>query len=107
MRQRENLKSARVCQHGAIPINKAVDAAQALEHLGARTEQQMIRVRENHARSRCCKAVDCLRLDGRLRSDRHKNRRLDVAVESVEFSCARICAAGLFFDSEVQTTLKV
>ena len=49
VRQGENLKSARVGEHRTIPVHEAMNAAELLEHLRARAQQQMIGVGEQHA----------------------------------------------------------
>ena len=84
MRQRENLKSARVGQHGAIPTHETVDAAGAPENFRARPQQQVIGVGEQNLRARIFERAGQLRLHRRLRADRHEERRLHFVVQSAK-----------------------
>ncbi len=52
VRQGKDLKSAGVGKHRAIPMNEAMDAAEALEDFNARTKKQVIGIRQKDARSR-------------------------------------------------------
>ena len=56
MRQRENLKSARVRQHRAFPTHETVNAAGAAEDFGTGTQQQMVSIREKNLGARILEA---------------------------------------------------
>ena len=84
MRQRENLESARVRQHGALPAHEAVDAADAPEDLRAGPQQQVVGVREQNLRAGFLERPRQLRLHRRLRADRHEERRLHFVVQGAK-----------------------
>ena len=50
-RQREDLISARIGEHRPRPVHESVDAAEFLEDLDTRAQQQVIRVGEQHLRA--------------------------------------------------------
>ena len=86
---REDLEAAGVGDHRLVPAHEAVDAAEALDQLRPRREEQVERVREHHVVAEVAGLGDLERLDDRLRGERDERRRADLAV--VE---ARACRCG-------------
>ena len=89
--QREHLETARVGEHGAVIVHKLVNAACFLNQVGTRAHGEMVRVGQLDLTA---DALQILRreraLDGRLRADIHKHRRLNRTVRRCEFAPARM-----------------
>ena len=102
MRQRENLKSARVRQDRAFPTHETVDAAGAAENFRTGTQQQMVRVRQQDLRARVLERLRELRLHRGLRSHRHEERRPHFVVQSAKRRGPRAGARRLRVEAEIQ-----
>jgi hypothetical protein len=96
-RQRKNLEAARVRQHRPVPFHEVMDAAELLENLRPRTEQQMIRIGEQHARTGRLERLDRLALHRGLRTDRHENRRPHFAMKRLKPGRAGLGTGGFLF----------
>ena len=103
MRERENLESAGVGQDGAIPAHEAVNAAGATEDFRAGPEQQVIGVCEQDLRAGFLERARQLRLDRRLRPDRHEERRLHFVVQGAKGRGARMRIGRDRFETKMQT----
>ena len=80
LRQRKNLESAAVGQNRFFPGHELVQAAQVADQLITGTHVQMIGVGQLDLTADCLQILRRERaLDGRLRADIHKHRRLDRA----------------------------
>ena len=66
-----------------------MQAAQLADQLVARAEVQVVRVAEDDLRAERAHLDGVERLDGRLRSDGHEHRRLDLAMRGAQHACAR------------------
>ena len=95
MRQRENLKSAGVGEHRALPTHESMDAARAAKHFGSRPQQEMVSISEQDLRARILERLWELRLHRGLRADRHEERRLHRIVQSAKRGRARTRARSL------------
>ena len=73
--QREDLKAARIGQHRSRPVHEPMDAAELLENLQARPQQQMIGVGEQHLRAALEQIFTPLRPDRGMRAHRHERGR--------------------------------
>ena len=89
VRQREDLEAARVGEDRARPAHEAMQAADPLEQLRPRPQQQVIRVREDDRRAEPLELAERLRAHRAARADRHEDRRLDRAVQRRESARAR------------------
>ena len=86
-RERKNLKAAGVRENRPLPRHEFVKSAHFLHNLVARAKMQMVRVRKLHLRSDVLQILRGQRaLDGRLRADIHKYRRLHCAVRAGKFA---------------------
>ena len=61
-----------------------MDAAEALEDLGTRTQEQVVGVRQQDLGAGIEQGVERLGLDRRLGAHRHEQRRLHLVVERAE-----------------------
>jgi hypothetical protein len=88
LRKTEDLKAARVSQHGARPADEFVQPAKRAHKLVAGAEVKMVRVAENNLRAKLFE--NCLRnsFDAARRADRHKDRGLDGLMGKREFGAA-------------------
>ncbi len=94
LRKREDLKAARVGEHGTRPLHKLVQAAHVADEFVAGTQVEMIGVAQHQ------RGVDILemfgreRLDRGLRADRREDRREQVTVRRGEDSRAGALVFG-------------
>jgi hypothetical protein len=100
--QGKNLKATRVSQHGPVPVHEPVDPAEFFEDLGPGAEHQVVGVGEEHLRARGAEGLGRLALHRRLRSDRHEDGRLHLAVQRLEAPRPGQSAGSGFFEGEVQ-----
>ena len=96
-REREHLKPARVRENRAVPAHEAVQPAQLAHHIIARTQMQMIGIRQLDLAAELLQVEGAdAALDGGLRPDIHENRRLHhAAMGTLKLAPAR---AALCFD---------
>jgi hypothetical protein len=106
VRKGKDLKPARVGQHRAIPVHKAMDAAKLFEHLGSGAKQEMIGVGQQHARPRHLERLYRLGFHSRLCTDWHEDGRLHLAMQRLKSARARFGARGRFIDREVHGHLQ-
>ncbi len=83
-REGEHLVAAGVGQDRAPPVHETMDASDTREHLGARPQEQVVGVGEEHLRAGSFEILDREPLHRRMRADGHEERRLDLAVERPE-----------------------
>ena len=83
-RQREHLEAAAVGEDRAVPVHEAVQATHVAHELVARSQVQMIRVRQDHLGSGSLEVLRIQRLHRRQRAHRHECRCLDGAVRRDE-----------------------
>lgn len=84
LRERENLKAARVGEHGTMPLHELVQAAHVAHEFVAGTQIKMIGVAQDE---RSVDVFEMLRregLDRRLRANGREDRRDEVAVRRGE-----------------------
>ena len=72
MREREDLEAAGIGEEGFFPAGELMDAAEALEDLGTRTQEQVVGVRQQDLGAGFEQGVERLRLDRRLGAHRHE-----------------------------------
>ena len=91
LRQRKDLKSAAIRQDRFIPRHEFMQTAEVADQLISGSHVQMVRVGQLDLTA---DALQILRreraLDGRLRADIHKHRRLNRTVRRCKFSAARM-----------------
>src|SRR5919198_175877 len=92
--EREDLKAARVREDGAAPAHEAVKAAELLDHVGARTEVEVVGVAEEDRRPELLQSLGVEAFDARLRTHRHEGGGGHVAVCGVEEAGARLTLGG-------------
>ena len=100
--QREYLVAAGIGQHRSRPIHEAVDAAEFLEDLEARPQQQMVGVRQQHLGAALEQIFAALRAHGRMRSHRHESGRQHLVVPCGEARGAGARIRGRGFEREMQ-----
>ena len=84
LRQRKNLETTRVSEHGTVPLHEFVQAAHVADKFVTGTQVEMIGVAQN---KRGVDVLEMLRresLDRRLRADGREDRRDEVAVRRGE-----------------------
>src|SRR5262245_17746913 len=84
-----DLKAPGVGQDRAVPAHEAVQSAELAHDVVPRPEEQVIGVGEDDLRARRGEVVRAQCLHGRVRADRHEDRRLDDAVRRGEPAGAR------------------
>ena len=89
------LKTATVCQHGAIPTGKAVQSAEIANGLVARSQAQVVGVAQNNLSSKCFQILGVRGLNRALCTHGHENGGRYLAVRQVQG--AQACAAGVSF----------
>ena len=99
LRQRENLESTRVGEHGAMPLHELVQAAHVADKFIPGAQIKMIGVAQDE---RCVDVLEVFGregLDRRLRAHRREDRRDEVAVRGSEDSRAGtfVCGSDLEF----------
>ena len=85
----EYLKPAAVCQNSPIPVHELMQSARFANQIHPRTKKQMIGIRQDNARAEVFELIRRDRLDGRLRTHRHKNRRWEAPVGRMQNARAR------------------
>ena len=85
----EYLKSAAVGQNPPIPVHELVKPTRLADKLHAGAQKQMIRIRQNNARTERFELVRRYRLDRRLRTHRHENRRRETPVRCMQYARPR------------------
>ena len=88
VRQRKDLKAAGISQDWAMPVHESMNATDLLEDVRSRTQQQVIRVDQQHTRTGHFEALHCLSFHRRLRTNRHKDRCLHLTMERQQSRCA-------------------
>ena len=87
VRQTEDLKTARVGQNRTVPSFEPMQAASFMQDLCPRTKIQMIGVSQNNLRLDILLQLLALNaLHGTYRTNRHENRREDVAMIGVYYT---------------------
>ena len=89
LRERKNLKSAAIGQNWAIPVHEFMQAARFLHELVPGTKVEVVRIAEYDVCFYVQQIARGHRLDGRLRADRHEDRRFDVAMRGMEHAVSR------------------
>ncbi len=87
--ERKNLKYAAICQNWAIPVHEFMQAARFLHELVSGPKIKVIRIAEYDVCFYVQQIARGHRLDGRLRADRHEDRRFDVAVRRMQHAISR------------------
>ena len=91
LRQRKNLESAAVGQNRFFPGHELVQAAQVANQFITGAHVQMVSVGQLDLTADCLQILRRERaLDGRLRADIHKHRRLDRTVRRCKRAAARM-----------------
>lgn len=91
LRQRKDLKSAAIRQDRFIPRHEFMQTAEVTDQLISGSHVQMVRVGQLDLTADALKILRRERaLDGRLRADIHKHRRLNRTVRRREFAPARM-----------------
>ena len=88
--QAENLKAARVGEHGARPTDKSVQPAHAPDGLVAGAQVEVIGIAENDLRAQRFEHVLRYGLDRSRRAHRHEDRRLDRPVRQMRSAPAAL-----------------
>ncbi len=78
--EREDLKSAGVCEDRAVPSHKIVQPAQLTDEFVGWAEVEMVRIGENHRRTHVFQLHGIERFDRCLCSHGHEHRRFDRTV---------------------------
>ncbi|GBD46745.1 hypothetical protein HRbin41_01577 [bacterium HR41] len=99
--ERENLETAGVGDERPAPPGEAVQPAETLDCLGARSQHQQEGVTENERVAEALDVVEVERADGSGRGEGHERRCLDRSVAQLEHTRARAAVASL--DGETQT----
>jgi hypothetical protein len=86
--QRENLKAARIGQHGTGPAHEPVQATQAGHHIVTGTQIEVVCIREHECSAQFFDLCGRERFDRRLRANRGKDGSEQVAVRRGEDSRA-------------------
>ena len=95
--QRQHLEPARIRERRAIPVHELRQPAGRVKHVLTRTLEQMERVRQQALRT---KLLHGFRQDGfhrALRGDRHKGRRMNIAMRGMDDAGAPIPRASASF----------
>ena len=82
--EREHLEAAGIGEQRPIPCHELVKAAELLDDVLAGTDVQVVGVREDDLRADGFEIGGRQRADGRLRADRHEDRRRNDAVRQNE-----------------------
>lgn len=88
VREREDLKSSRVREYGAVPIHKTMNPTELAKHLWARSQQKVISVREQNVGTDLFERFNGLALDGGLGAYGHENRRFHGTMQGRKARCA-------------------
>ena len=99
LRKREDLKAARVGEHGTLPLHELVQAAHIADKFVAGTQIEMIGVAQHERGVDVSEMFGRERLDRGLRANRREDRREQVAMRRGEDSCAGaivFCGDGEF-----------
>eukprot|EP00966_Prymnesium_polylepis_P261236 6033993-Prymnesium_polylepis.1 len=103
MREREDLEAAAVGdQRPPLAAHEAVEAAGAADDVGARMDQEMVRVGEHELHASLVGLPRIHELDRAVRADRHEARRVHDAVRRVDSADARAAAARLVQHLELE-----
>ncbi len=78
--QRDDLEAARIGQDRAVPAHESMEAAESRDPLMARSQVEVVRVRQDDRGPDLADVVGRQRLDRGVGADRHELRRLDDAV---------------------------
>ena len=93
--KRENLKSAAIGEHGALPIHKLADTAHIADQCISRTKMEMIGVGKLDLAIQLTQFHGIYAaLDRGTGANVHENRRLDIAVNRVKHASARTAVGG-------------
>ena len=90
----EDLKAAGVGDDRRAPAHELVQAAEVLDELGARVEEEVKRVAEHHVVAERGDLARLEPLDGPLCRQRHERRRADLAVGGAQDPGARAASRG-------------
>lgn len=98
--QAEDLEAAGVGQNGPGPLHKMVQPTEIGDQVGAGPQVEVVSVAQDERRSQRLQIGGRQRFDRRLRADRRKHRRGDVAVRGVDDS--RAGGGVLVFDEKFE-----
>ena len=86
----EDLKPATVGEDRAVPRNEFMQTAELEDRRVTRPQEKVICVAENDARIKRFEHFLCEGLDSALCANRHEDRRFNLAVRSLDSSCASL-----------------
>ena len=87
--KRVDLEAARIGEDVAVPGHEPVQSTHLRHQRGARTKQQVVRVRQDDLRADALQIVGRNRLHGGGGAHRHELRRVDLSVRKQELAPAR------------------
>src|SRR5882757_1125053 len=84
----ENLKASGIGKNGAVPRHEFVEASHPPDQFVARTQIKMVGIAKNDFGAKFLKRFVAQSFDGRLRTDRHEERRFNCAVRRGQAAAA-------------------
>ena len=100
--QREDLVAARIGEHGSRPVHEPMDAAEFLEDVETRSQQQVVGVGEQDLRTTLEEIFTALGSNRRMRTYGHEGRRQYLVVLRGEARGAGARILGRGFEREMQ-----
>ena len=95
VRERHDLKAARVGQDRLVPVHELVQATQPVDPLGGRAQHQVIGIAQKDIRSRGGDAFGHHRFDRPCCAHGHESRRANLAARCLDHAGARLAVGGL------------
>ena len=86
----EELKPARIGQHGTVVVHELLHAPRALDDVNTGTHIEMVRVRKHDLATQVVQLVDGHTFDRGMRADRHEHGGMHRAMGGIERQRARI-----------------
>ncbi|MEY4246312.1 MAG: hypothetical protein RLZZ245_3897 [Verrucomicrobiota bacterium] len=96
-RERPDLESARVSEHGFLPSGEIMESAEVADQFVAWAEPEVVGIPENDLRTEFLDFLGVESFDGALSADGHENRCFDGSMRQNESSAAR---GGLWIGGE-------
>eukprot|EP00187_Rhodella_violacea_P007535 CAMPEP_0174907946 /NCGR_PEP_ID=MMETSP0167-20121228/62741_1 /TAXON_ID=38298 /ORGANISM="Rhodella maculata, Strain CCMP736" /LENGTH=424 /DNA_ID=CAMNT_0016151543 /DNA_START=353 /DNA_END=1624 /DNA_ORIENTATION=+ len=98
--QGHHLEAARVGEHGAVPLHEVVNAAELLQHVAARPQREVVRVREADLGVRVAELRGVQPLHGRLGADGHEDGGDRGVVREVDCRGPRLARARVDLEAQ-------
>ena len=98
--KRKHLKTSTIREDGKIDIHKLMKSAHFLDDIRSWTEHQVIRITEHDLCFHLSDSFSRDSLNGRSRTDRHKNRGFDFSVGSFKSSRTSESIGGIYVVGE-------